>query len=123
MRIKKIMYLIGLISAMAFVSGLTFTLLHFPGANELSTYGFLSFAFIFLPLLAIDYFKGKVQRAISEKLRFLLGLTSGFIAGLSVLFKALHYQGAAELLITGSTLFIFGFLPSQFFNMYKKSVS
>jgi len=117
------MYLIGLVSAVAFVSGWTFAFLHFPGANELPTYGFLSFAFIFLPLLSIGYFKVKVQRALSEKLRFMLGLSSGFIVCLSVLFKALHFQGAPELLITGSTLFIVGFLPSQFFNMYKKSVS
>ncbi len=123
MRIKKIMYLIGLLSAMAFVSGWTFSLLHLPGGKELSIYGFLSFAFVFLPLLAIDYFKVKIQRAISEKFRFVLGLSSGFMVALSVLFKTLHYEGAPELLIAGSTLFILGFLPFLFFNMYKKSVS
>ena len=63
---KKVMFATGLLSTMAFALGWTFGILHLPGSFELSAYGFLGFAFIFLPLYAIDYYKASIQRALSE---------------------------------------------------------
>lgn len=120
---KKIMYAIGLISAMSFGAGWFFGMLHLPGARELSIYGFFAFAFIFLPMLTINYFKLRIQRALSEKLKIVLGLLSGILIGLSLVFKTLHLQGAQEILQIGAFIFIFGFLPFLFFNMYKKSIA
>ena len=120
---KKVMYSIGLLSAMVFVLGWAFGIMHLPGATELSIYGFLTFAFIFLPMLALDHYKLNIRWALSDKLKFGLGFASGIIVALSVVFKLMHLSGAQELLIIGTALFIFGFLPFVFFNMYKKSVS
>ena len=120
---KKVMYVIGLLSAMAFVAGWSFRILHLPGAEELLGYGFLGFVFIFLPMIAIDYFKVKIHRALSEKLKFWLGFSSGIILAISTIFKFLHLQGTSLLFVIGMGLFIFGFLPFLFFTMYKKSIA
>ena len=120
---KKVMYSIGLLSAMVFVLGWAFGIMHLPGATELSIYGFLTFVFIFLPMLALDHYKLNIRWALSDKLKFGLGFASGIIVALSVVFKLMHLSGAQELLIIGTALFVFGFLPFVFFNMYKKSVS
>lgn len=120
---KKVMYSIGLLSAMSFVLGWLFGILHKPGAYQLSIYGFLIFVFVFVPLLAIDRYKTNIRWVLSEKLKFSLGLVSGLIVATSILFKIMHLPGAEGLMILGTGLFVFGFLPFLFFTMYKKSVS
>lgn len=123
MVMKKVMYFIGMLSAMAFVGGWAFRILHMPGSDELMGYGFLGFMFIFLPMVAIDYFKVNIHRALSERLKFWLGFISGIIIAISTIFKFLHLQGTSELFMAGVALFVFGFLPFLFFTMYKKSIS
>lgn len=120
---KKVMYSIGLISSMAMSLGWLFRILHWPGGAELINYGFFGFALIFVPLLAINQFKVSINKALSEKLRIILGLSSGIITCVAVFFKIMHYPWADILLLTGALIFIFGFLPFQFFTMYKKSIS
>lgn len=120
---KKFMYLIGMLSAMSFVLGWTFGMMHWPGATELSIGGFLGFTIIFIPLNTLNYFKTKIQRALSEKLRLLTGIASAMVMAAAIIFKLLHLRGADVLLLSGAFLFTFGFLPFLFFTMYKKSVS
>jgi len=123
MLMKKVMYLIGLVTTISMSIGWTFRILNWPGGSELLTYGFLGFALLFIPMVAINYFKVNLHRALSEKLKIILGLVSGVIAGFAIVFKFLHLQGADELLLGGAFLFSFGFLPFLFFSMYKKAVS
>ena len=119
---KKLMYLVGLGSSMTLAMGICFKLLHWPGGDELLTYGFISFTLLFLPMTMIDKFKVKIQKSLSERLRYVLGALSAVITGLSVLFKILHLQGADFLLLGGAVLFSFGFLPFLFFTNYRKAV-
>ncbi len=124
---KRVMYLVGLLSSMSFVLGTISAFMFWPGgwsgASELSIYGLFGFAFIFVPMLAYDYFKVNIQRALSEKLKIGLGVASALPIALSVVFKLLHLQGVQFLMLLGTGLFVFGFLPFLFFTMYKKSVS
>ncbi len=122
-RMKKLMYLIGLITAIAMSFGWMFKILHWPGADELVTYGTIGFAFLYLPMLMVNHFKMTLNAALTEKIRLLLGFISGIIFCLAVVFKTLHLQGADMLLIGATLLFSFGFLPFMFFSMYKKSIS
>ncbi len=119
---KKIMYFIGLITSISISIGWLFKLLDWPGGGDLFTYGFLGFVLIFLPMLAIDRYKLAFSNILGEKLKVILGFTSAVIIGLAVLFKLLHLQGASILLIVGTILFSFGFLPFLFFRMYRKAV-
>ncbi len=120
---KKVMYLIGLISAVALSLGWLFNVLGWPGGRELFNYGFLGFLLLFVPLLAIDRYKVTLRKALPEKLKILIGAVSGIIVGISLVFKFLHLQGADQMLFVGMLMFTFGFLPFLFFSMYKKAVS
>ena len=120
---KKIMYLIGLITAGAISLGWLFTVLGWPGGYELFNYGFLGFVLLFIPLLAIDRYRVTLKKALSEKLKILIGSVSGIIVGIAFVFKFLHLQGADIVLLVGILMFTFGFLPFLFFSMYKKAVS
>ena len=119
---KKLMYSIGLITAISVSIGWLFTLLNWPGGNQLFTYGFLGFVLIFLPMIAIDRYKLHFKRGLSGKLNYILGFSSAIILGLAVLFKTMHLQGVSILLLLGAMLFAFGFLPFLFLKMYKKSI-
>jgi hypothetical protein len=120
---KKLMYTIGLMSTVAMSLGWLSTTLRWLGGYQLFNYGFLAFFLLFVPMLAIDRYKVNVQKALSEKLRIIIGACSGIIVGISLVFKFLHLQGADILLVMGVLLFTFGFLPFLFFNLYKKAVS
>lgn len=123
MFMKKIMYSIGLITSISMTMGILAKLLHWPGSEELFTYGFVGFLLLFLPMLAIDRYKYNLSKSFSEKLRIGLGYLSAFLLTFSIAFKIFHLMGANLLLVSGMCIFSFGFLPFLFFNMYKKSVS
>jgi len=118
---KKVMYSIGLITAVLVSLGWLFTTLRWPGGRELFNYGFLGFLWVFIPMIAIDRYRNSFRKAFAEKLRIVFGSVSGFIVGLSLVFKLLHLQGADILLVAGMLMFTFCFLPALFFNMYKKA--
>lgn len=119
---KKVMYSIGLISSMSISIGWLFKILHWPGGSELFIYGFLVFVLLFLPMIAIDRYKVNIARALSDKLRIVLGFGSAMLVGLALVLKFLHLTGADQLLVLGALLFIFGFLPFLFFRMYRKAI-
>ncbi len=120
---KKLIYAAGLLSAMTFTTGWTFGVLRLPGTTYLQLYGFIGFAFVFLPLLAMDHYNALIRETLSEKLKFIFGMTSGVLVGVSALMKLMHLQGTNWFLVAGAVLFVFGFLPFLFFTLYKKSVS
>lgn len=120
---KKVMYLIGLLSSISIGLGWLFNLLHLTGASEMLNYGFLGFLLLFIPMLAFDRYQLNVRKALSGKLRIILGVVSAFIVGIAVAFKILHLSGAETMLAVGMLIFIFGFLPFLFFKMYRKSIS
>jgi hypothetical protein len=123
MNMKKVMYGIGFASTSSMSMGVTFKLLHMPGGDQLVTYGFLTFALIFLPLVVINHFKVNLHAPWTDRVRIFLGILSALATGMAVVFKLFHLQGADTLLLTGAALFSFGFLPFLFFTMYKRSVS
>ena len=120
---RKLLYMIGYLSSISVVSGWAMGMLHLPGARELSIYGFLGFVIIFLPVLSIDHHRARIKRTTLQKAKFLLGLSSALLLALSVIFKLLELQGSAELLVTGTCLFVLGFLPLQFYSMYRMATS
>jgi hypothetical protein len=120
---KKLMYIIGFIGSVVFAAGVALKLLRLSMGTELFIAGFLILLLVFVPLMAMDRYKVAIAKALSERLKIMLGGISGIIVGLSGLFKLLHLQGAELLLMLGMLLFIVGFLPFLFFRMYKHSVA
>ncbi|MEO1052408.1 MAG: hypothetical protein AAFX87_17385 [Bacteroidota bacterium] len=120
---KKLMYTFGFLGAVTLTAGVTFKLLHIPFGGELFIIGFLTLLLLFVPLLAFDRYKVAISKAISERLKIILGAMAAIITGMSGVFKLMHLQGVEMLLLLGAFVFAFGFLPFLFFNMYKRSVS
>jgi hypothetical protein len=118
---KKLMYAIGFIGAASLSFGSLFKLMHWPGANIMLLSGIILFLLVFVPLWAIDRYKVEISKALSTRLKFIGGVTSAVLVGLSVIFKTLHLQGANVLLVLGVLTFVFAFLPFLFFSLYKKS--
>ena len=120
---KKLMYSIGFLGALSLTAGTAFKLLRFPYAGELFMLGFLTLFLIFIPLLAFDRYKVSLSKAISVRLKIILGAVAAGITGLAGLFKMMHLQGGDLLLMLGAFVFAFGFLPFYFFTMYRKSIA
>jgi hypothetical protein len=119
---KKIIYVTGLICACMISMGWLFTLLRWPGGYEMFNIGFLAFLWVFVPMLAFDWYRARIRKKISERVRIILGTVTSFIVGLSSVFKLLHLQGADIVLIVGMLMFTFVFLPLLFFTLYKRAV-
>ncbi len=120
---KKLMYLIGFLGAATLSSGMIFKLMHWPGANVMSVAGLVALVFVFVPLLALDFYRYEVSKALSNRFRFFSGVIATVLIAVSIVFKMLHLQGAGVLLVVGGFIFVFAFLPFLFFSLYKKSVS
>lgn len=123
MTMKKALYFIGLGSAMSMSLGFLFRILHMPGADQLTYYGLFVFALLFLPMLAIFQYKNTFSKIISERLKAIFGICSAILIAVGVLLKMQALSSVGNiLLIVGILLFTFGYLPSLFFRMYKKSL-
>ena len=128
-RMKKLTYAVGLVSSMMMCIGATMNILHLPGAGNLAvvgvgTIGFVAFALLYLPLLALTNFKGAMKRQPwFEKAKLIVGCLSGIMLGTAVAFKVLHLPGADQFMLTGAALLTFGFLPFVFFSMYRRSLA
>lgn len=121
---KKLMYVIGLATSMSIAMGLMMKLLHMPGGEELVNFGFLGFALLFLPMVTFSRYKSNPGMISYEKFKLIFGFLSATLTGLAVLTKMTMKLEASEiLLITGASIFSFGFLPVLFYAMYRRSTS
>jgi len=122
---KKFMYLLGLLSAIASSMGVCFKLLHLPGADFLLTYGFLALTLLYLPMQAIVWSDSYAKSSVLKKLEVLFTLLSGLFTGSAIVLRLFHISGTpVELIfIGGAVLFSFGFLPVLFFSLYKRAVA
>ncbi len=119
---KRFIYAIGLIGAMAFAAGLVFKLFYWPYANILTMLGSVVGLLIFLPLWALDRYKYQMVKKPLERWKLILGISSGVLIGLGTLMKFLHLMGAGVIFISGSFLFVVAFLPLYFLSSYRRSI-
>lgn len=122
MPVKKIVFLTGLMSAMAMSVGWLMRILRWPMGVEVLTAGLLGLVFLFLPLLSFYYFRNSNINGTVRKAQMLAGISSAVLLGLAIVFKLLHLQGADVVLLAGGVLFTFVFLPLLFFSIYRNSL-
>jgi len=122
---KKLLYVLGLVTAITASMGITFKLLHLKGADFLLTYGLLAFTLLYVPLQVVVWYQSNPNTRPSEKLKILFGLLSAVLTGGAVVLRLFHISGQAieNLFLVGAVVFSFGFLPIQFFNLYKRAVA
>ncbi|MEQ8471100.1 MAG: hypothetical protein RIC35_07940 [Marinoscillum sp.] len=122
MNMKRLTYTSGFIFSMAFSFGCLFKILHWPGANLLTSIGLIGATFVFVPMLLINKYKSVLHSVLSEKMKWIFGILSMLLLVASVIFKINHLMGANILLMSAFLIFGFGFLPFLFFRMYKQSI-
>src|SRR5687768_494864 len=95
LNMKKLVYLLGLLSTMAMSFGLLLRILRMQElGNAVFAFGCLGLVALFLPLLTVNYFKDNATKSWPDKLRFALGTLSGILVGIAFLFKIMHMPGA-----------------------------
>jgi hypothetical protein len=116
------MYLIGLLASMSITLGWLFKYLDWKGGGDMLTYGMICFLLLFLPLLAINSYKMASGKALSENLKIILGLSGAIVTGLGILLRTSGIQYGSLLIVVGTLILAFGFLPFLFFRMYRNSI-
>lgn len=121
---KKFMYAFGLITAMASSMGIAFKILHLKGAGFLLTWGLLSFTLLYLPAQVIVWYRDNELTSSSQKWKIGFALLSGLIHAAAIIMRLARVDIDLDMVfLAGAAVFSFGFLPIQFFSLYKKAVA
>ena len=115
---KKILYLIGLLStAFTFLASI-FKIMHWPGASVMIIIGAFSFAFIFIPLLIFIKFKEVIF--LFDKFIYSIGVVLGTILMVGFIFKLMHWPWATVLMLSSILIFNFVYIPVYFLTRFKR---
>ncbi|MBP9151000.1 MAG: hypothetical protein KBF73_01820 [Flavobacteriales bacterium] len=117
---KKLTFGFGLTSTFLLLAGTIFKLMHWPGANVMVLLGTGLLVLGYLPLILAHKLKESPR---SEALLHITGFVGLTMTSVGVLFKILHWPGAAVMLLGGMAILAFGYVPIYFFKRYKTSVN
>ena len=106
---KNKIYILGVITAIFAFTGTIFKLNHWPGAGIMITAGLVSLVLIFVPAALISHYKAAVNR--QNLLLHIVTWLTCFVIFVSMLFKIMHWPGAAILLAIGLPFPYVVFLP------------
>ena len=115
---KKILYLIGLLSTAFTFLGSIFKIMHWPGASIMIIIGAFSFAFIFIPLLIFIKFKEVIF--LFDKFIYSIGVVLGTILMVGFIFKLMHWPWATVLMLSSILIFNFVYIPVYFLSRFKR---
>lgn len=110
---KKVMLYSGTFSAISFIIGAIFKIMHWPGAAVILLIAIASFSFIFLPILFL--IKSKESKAVKNKSVLAVATIFGSLISLATLFKIMHWPGANIMWLSSLGILFFIFLPIYFF--------
>lgn len=109
---KKTMIWSGAVSTFAISVGAFFKMMHYPGSNVLLVTGIVIFSLLFLPLLLTLKLRESGEKR--DRIVLLLGLLTGILASMSVLFKLMWWPGANVLRSLSLLSLILVFVPVYF---------
>ncbi len=115
---KKIMNITGVLTVVLTLLGSIFKTMHWPGAGVMIVSGGALFSMVFLPLLIAIKFKD--DNSLKDKIVFSFGLLLGMGLSAGFLFKIMHWPGANFLMITGTVIFTFCYVPAYFITRIKR---
>lgn len=115
---KKLLYLIGLISTIFTFFGSIFKIMHWPGASVMIIMGAFSFAFIFIPLLI--FIKFKEVSFLFDNFIYSIGIALGTILMIGFIFKLMHWPWATILMLSSIVIFNFVYIPLYFISRLKR---
>ncbi|NQV52075.1 MAG: hypothetical protein HQ500_02780 [Flavobacteriales bacterium] len=117
---KKTAFSFGLTSTFLLLAGTIFKLLHLPGAAVMLVLGAGVLALIYLPLLLWHKLK---ESPSDEYLLHISGFVGLTLTTVGVLFKIMHWPGAAVMLLGGISALAVAYVPVYFFKKYKTSAN
>lgn len=117
---KKVTFGFGLTSTFLLLAGTIFKLMHWPGANIMVLLGTAILVLFYLPMILTHKVKESPR---DEALLHILGFLGLAATTVGVLFKVLHWPGAAAMLIGGMSILAFGYVPVYFYKRYQTSAN
>ncbi len=118
---KTTMKITGNVSLAIIAFGTAFKIFHWPGASPMLILGFFLLCFIFFPAaIYMNYTYSNENRKPFMNIAAGLG---GIIFMVGVLFKLMHWPGAAMLLLAGWSIILAIFLPILLFAKLKEAQS
>lgn len=117
---KKVTFGFGLTSTFLLLAGTIFKLMHWPWASILVTLGAGLLVLGYLPLILAHKLKESPK---GESLLHITGFVGLALTSVGVLFKIMHWPGAAVMLLGGMGILAFGYVPAYFIKRYKTSVN
>ena len=115
---KKILYLIGLLSTAFTFLGSIFKIMHWPGTSVMIIIGAFILAFIFIPLLIFIKFKEVIF--LFDKFIYSIGVVLGTILMVGFIFKLMHWPWATVLMLSSIVIFNFVYIPVYFLTRFKR---
>lgn len=116
---KTTMKITGNVSLALIAIGTAFKIFHWPGASPILIFGFTMLCFIFFPAAVyLNYTYKKEQKKPLLNASILVG---GIVFMVGVLFKLMHWPGAALLLLAGWSIILCVFLPILLFIKIKEA--
>lgn len=116
-KMKKVVGISGIISALSVILGVFFKIQHWPGAGILLTVGLALTCFFVFP--AMTYLDVKKGQSKLHKMQSISGYVSAILLSLATLFKIMHWPGFFGLYYPGISLLLLVFLPLHTWRNYK----
>ncbi len=117
---KKLTFGFGLTSTFLLLAGTIFKVMHWPMASILITLGTALLVLGYLPMILAHKLKESPRDEALLHITGFLGLT---LTSVGVLFKVMHWPGAAVTLLGGMAILAFGYVPIYFYKRYKVSAN
>lgn len=111
-RMKKLMYVLGVVVPVLIITGTLFKMLHWPAAGILITLGLFATGILFLPVFVMVRIRDTRQQNESVPMGlYLTGMIAGMVTITGTLFKVQHWAGAGILITLGLFSLAAIFLP------------
>ncbi|HRH65391.1 MAG TPA: hypothetical protein PLU53_03765, partial [Bacteroidia bacterium] len=110
----------GSITSICFMLGAVAKYFHLPGAGAMIVAAIVVFSFLFLPVMITLKLKESPENR--HKAVLILGLITGILGSMSVLFKLMWWPGANVLWMTSLVSLLLLFLPAYFFTGFRNPV-
>lgn len=106
---KLVLFISAFLAGVAFILGMLFKIQHWPGASIVITFAMITGIFLFIPSLLYQLFLDGEKK--HKRPLYLAGALSIILYCTGFWFRILHWPLAGILIVTGSFVFIFIFLP------------
>lgn len=122
-KMKLTFYISGMFTTFFILIGILLRTLHWNSqASVVLLVGFLCLLFVVLPTIGMMAIRNRNMLDRLDIFRMTIGLFSGAAISIGMIFKHLHYPGAAMSMVIGMVLLCFVFLPIFFYQLYKRAV-